>query len=278
MKNAKKVTEVSEEQLLKALGELEASANESEDEEIEKAEDAGDSPEDAPPPRKGPPAEEQEDESSEESEPAEEESEEEPAEKSEMPANTRSANGGEGFPTIEDEDKEHFETNAEENEPGAKTMKSLVRENTTIRKGFEVSKFLEELTDSVVEAVDGLQKSVIDGQNSQAEFNDKVQNALIALGNTVLEIKRSIVETGDEPVTHKPRAALNKSDVQERFEERQDGAPQFTREDTLTALTDMAIKGEIPTLVVSAYESSGFVPPEHIPAVNAKLRTMAGGR
>ena len=267
---------ISEDELLKALNDLEGVVPDEEDndEEVEKAEDE-DSSEDE--------SEEDSDESGGEDDEESAKSHGHKARKSHtadspgMPSNTREADGGFAAESGASEDPEHFETNADEYDPTGASMKSLVNDNDTLRKGFEVSAFLEALTDATTESVDRLAKSQADFQNEQREFNVKVQKALVAIGNMMLGVKKSQAEYEEAPVSPRPRAVLSKSEVAERFAAVADNdAPRYTKAQTLDALTDLAVKGDVPSLVVSAYESSGFVDPSYVGLVNNKLKTMFG--
>jgi hypothetical protein len=256
MANEKKKS-ITEDDLLKALGDLEAHADEYEDDEVEKAASEDDS----------------EDES-------EDESEEDEAKKSHtkatpgMPGDTKEANGGFGEePSAEG--AEEFDVSADEDDPTGASMKSLVGDSDTLRKGFEISPFLEALTDATTTSVDRLAKSQIDFQNETREFNARLQKAVIAIGNKLLSLEKSQSEALEQPVVARPRSVVRKSDVAERFEQEQD-APRFDKAQTLEALTELAIKGEVPSLVVSAYEGSGFVDPAYMQVVNSKLQSMYG--
>lgn len=257
-----KEKQVTEEQLLKALGNLEAHAQDEVDEEVDEVVKAADESEDSE---------------------SGEESDEESMDKAHteaspgMPGNTKEANGGFKAQKGASSDAENFETNADEEDPTGASMKSLVTDNDTLRKGFEVSAFLEALTDATTESVDSLRKSQGEFQNEQREFNARMQKAIIAMGNMMLDMKKSQTDSGEEPVVVRPRSIVQKSQVVERFEEQNGGeAPKYDRSQTLDALTELAVKGEIPSLVVSAYESNGFVEPTYHGPVNAKLKTMFG--
>lgn len=249
--------DVTEEMLLKALGDLESNLDA--DDEVEAPVTKSAAAED----------ESSEDESSEE--------EEAPAKKSHtasapgMPDDTDESNGG--LSQHDSDDAENFETDANEVDP-TKSMKSMVSGSKELRKGFEVSSFLETLVDTNVEAVDGLAKSQAEAFAEQRAFNAKVQKALVAIGNAVMGLKKSQADSEEEPVQARPRSVIHKSEVAERFGGGESQAPSYSREQTLNAITDMAMKGEIDAIAVSAYESSGFVDSAFHDKVNAKLKSM----
>jgi hypothetical protein len=246
---------VTEEQLLKALGELEGDAEEYE-EEFAKGDDE-DSDEDSS------------DEESSEMDKSHTESE--PG----MPDDTMQANGGMAKLAGRAED-DNFEVDADEDDPSGGSMKSLVNDNDTLRKGFEVSSFLEELVDTNVAAVDSLAKSQADFQHEQRSFNAKIQKALVAMGDMMLRMQRGQEEAGEAPVVARPRAVLAKSDIAERFAPEAGARVQYTREQTLEALTDLAMKGEVPAVQVSAYETSSHVDPSYHQLVNTRLKALFG--
>lgn len=259
-------TKVTEDELLKALGDLEGHAQEEggdeEEEVVSKAKESDD--------------ESDSDESGGEDDESESMDKAHTEVEAGMPDDTKQANGGFKGQKGASEDSEHFETNADEEDPTGASMKSLVEDNDTLRKGFEVSAFLEALTDATTESVDRLSKSNSEFQNEQRDFNAKMQKTMVAMGNMLLDMKKSQADAGEEPVTVRPRAVLSKSEVTERFEANGGEARQFDRSQTLDALTELAVKGDVPMLVVSAYEASGFVDPQYVGSVNAKLKAMFG--
>lgn len=269
MANEKKKM-VTEDELLKALGDLEEHADEygDDDEEIEAVSKA---------------AKDSDESGSEESDESDE-SDEESVGKAHteaspgMPDDTKQANGGFASQKGASEDREHFETNADEEDPTGASMKSLVEDDDTLRKGFEVSAFLEALTDATTESVDRLAKSQMDFQNEQRAFNAKMQKAMVAMGNMLLKTQKSMVDAGEQPVVARPRSVLSKSEVAERFNDAgtEANAPRYTKSQTLDALTELAVKGDVPALVVSAYEASGHVDPTYVGHVNAKLKALFG--
>lgn len=264
---------VTEEQLLKALGELETEALEASEEVAEEPVAKGGKNKMA---KKAAPAKDEEsseDESSEESEDAaKSHTEEAPG----MPDDTEEANGGLAHLADPNEDEEHFDVDAEDNDPTGASMKSLVAGSDTLKKAHEVSAFLEALTDANVQSVDGLRKSLNELLVEQRSFNAKLQKAMIALGTVVLEMKKSQVDESEEPVVVRPRSVLAKSAVTERFGGGEGAQTQksYTREQTLEALTQLAEAGKVPAIAVSAYESSDFVEPSLVGLVTSKLSQM----
>lgn len=258
---------VTEQALLKALGELEGTAAD----DLEKAE-ASASPSD--------------EESSEESSESSEETKAPPqkaakkshtSEEPGLPDDESEANGGFGEePQAEGEGVASLKIRSEGNvaaKKSLKTMKSMVQESDALRKGFEVSEFMESLVDTTVTSVDSLMKSVVRSQNEQRAFNAKVQNALIALGNAVVGVQKSLADAEEEPVQVRPRAIVSKSQIVQPFgsEERH---TTFSKAETLEALIGLAEAKQIPPIAVSRYEADGSIEPSYVPAVTTKLKAL----
>lgn len=255
-KSIKQNTQVSEEELFKALGVLEGEAADSDEEEFEKA-DA---------------------EESDESDESEDESSDEPVGKAHtagtpgMPDDTDEANGG-----LADEGDLDGDLNvdADEKDPTGASMKSLVQGSRTLNKAFEVSEFLEELTGVVAQSVDGLAKSQAEYAAEQRAFNARIQKAIVAMGNMMLNLRKSVDGIDEAPASTQPRSILRKSDVAERFESNSQ-SPQYSREQTLEALSSLVVKGGLQPYVVSAYESTGFIDPQIHTQVTAELKSLYG--
>lgn len=195
-----------------------------------------------------------------------------------LPGSTKEANGG--FSQKDSDDEEGFETDAAENEPGkkgSKSMKSRVKEHANLQKAIEVSDFLESITDVQVASSDALRKAMLQFFAEQRAFNGKVAKALVAMGRNSVSMKKSMDEVVDSPVAARPRGLMTKSeDIQERFEDGDESGNglQFTREQTLAVLMDMAMKSEIPTVAVSAYEATGHVEAIYVDKLNAALEAQ----
>ena len=260
---------VTEQALLKALGELEGTAAD----DLEKAE-ASASPSDEES------SEETSGESSEESTkkpPPKAAKKSHTAEEPGLPDDESEANGGFGEePDAEGEGVASLKIRSEGNvaaKKSLKTMKSLVQESDALRKGFEVSEFMESLVDTTATSVDGLMKSVVRAQNEQRAFNAKVQNALIALGNAVVGVQKSLADAEEEPMQVRPRSVVSKSQIVQPFggEER---STSFSKAETLEALISLAEAKQVPPIAVSRYEADGSIEPSYIPAVSAKLKSL----
>jgi len=254
-KSIKQNTQVSEDELFKALGVLEGEAAETDEEEFEKA-DA---------------------EESDESDESEEDSDE-PVGKAHtagtpgMPDDTDEANGGLADEGDLDGD---LNVNADEKDPTGASMKSLVQDSGTLNKAFEVSEFLEELTGIVAQSVDGLAKSNAEFANEQRAFNARIQKAIVAMGNMVLNLRKSVDGIDEAPVSMQPRSVLRKSEAVERFEQSAD-APRYSRAQTLDALSSLVEKGGFQPYVVSAYESTGYIDPQMHTQLSAELKSLFG--
>ena len=129
------------------------------------------------------------------------------------------------------------------------------------------------LVDTTATSVDGLMKSVVRAQNEQRAFNAKVQNALIALGNAVVGVQKSLADAEEEPMQVRPRSVVSKSQIVQPFggEER---STSFSKAETLEALISLAEAKQVPPIAVSRYEADGSIEPSYIPAVSAKLKSL----
>ena len=187
--------------------------------------------------------------------------------------NQKNANGG----LATEGDASEMDAGAAESD-SEPVAKSLVDGNEAIQESFEVSEFLKSFVDTMVEAHDletaQILSAVREGRDGQAEFNSKVQKAIVEIGNMLIEMKKSMDNQGDQPA-RPAKTVLNKSDISERFDN--GGASQYNVNQVKNALTDMAIKGECDTVVVSAYETTGVMPTDLVPMVNMRLGQMYGG-
>lgn len=275
--SVKKSKTVSEEELLKSLNELEENAiskgskdEDSDDDEESSSEE--ESSEESSSAKKSQADEEDEEEAEEE-----DEDEVEKGEKAipDQWRNKKAVNGGFGKEaTREGKGSESFEMNAEENDLTRRTAKSIMKSNEGVKKGIEVSEFLEGMVDSMVEATDDMHKSLVESTADQKSFNMKIAKGLVLLNEKLDRILDQQEELGDEPVTRVSKSgnmAKSQLGVVERF------APANTthsKDDVLKALTLLSSEGSIPAVAVATYESSDELPPEYRQMVQRKL--MAG--
>ena len=149
-----------------------------------------------------------------------------------------------------------------------KSMRKSLEQRPTIKKAIEVSQFLEELTDGVVDSVDGLRKSLVEGQQYQSQFNQRLAKAVVQLGETVESLQSQLADMGNQPVGRK--SVLSKSELDARsFDGGAEGpdhhqfagAEQVQKADVLDYLCDRAEKGEIPPETVTEFETSDVLPP-----------------
>lgn len=203
----------------------------------------------------------------------------------EMPDDTDEANGGEGLEQVDNEDKEHTEVKAGKGEPVAKAdekddeseesedesseedaSKSFIdkaMEDPTVMKAVEASDFLEAFLQKAGEHFDMLAKSddaIAGAVDSLFESEIKpMQKALVAMGNLLLDIKKSLDAFGGQPSRPGPKSVtsiVKGGAVVERF------PTQFSKSDVLDALCNLAEKGEAPHTAVSEYETVGTMDPE----------------
>ena len=186
----------------------------------------------------------------------------------------KSANGGFSGQGGEGEAAPEFEEGQDASE-GEPTAKSMMDESEDLQKAFEVSDFLKSFADVMVDAAEIQAVQMKKALDEQQDFNEKLQKAIVEIGNMVIGLKKSVEENGDQPVSA-PKTVLTKSDVRERDFNGNGGSVPFGPQQTLSALTDMAMKGECDTVQVSAYESTGYLPEQLVPQVNQRLVQMFG--
>lgn len=152
-----------------------------------------------------------------------------------------------------------------------KSARSAFRSNDTIRKGVEVSPFLESLTDVFGDEIDKLSKSLDEAFSDQADFNSRLQKAVIMIGKTVVNIAKSVEAFGNAPA--RPRkSTLTKSEVVGG--PLGDDGPQFSKAQVLDVMTSLVMKGQIPALAVPTYETTDYIAPEHVVVVENALRGL----
>lgn len=221
--------------------------------------------------------------------------------KGEMPKNTKKANGGlsgkggqgpeadvdvsgnEGEPVAKgdiEDDEESDEGGEEESDEGtddtaSKSMRDRMLDNDDLRKGVEVSPFLEGLTDVVAGELESIEKSLGEFSGAQREFNGKIAKALVAIGRQQAAIAERLGVLANLPAGER-RSALNKSEVQERFAQEGGGQPQFSKAQTLEIMMDMLQKGEIPAAAISTYEVSDTMDPVIAQKVTHQLKKSMG--
>jgi hypothetical protein len=175
--------------------------------------------------------------------------------------------GIEGVEEIDENDLE---------EPTTKSVRDSFRSNEVIRKGVEVSPFLESLTDVFGEEMDKLGKSIDAFQTQQDLFNARLQKAVIAIGNATVQIGQKVDAFGEQPQRTR-KSVLLKSEVQDREFEGGDEAPQFSKSEVLSTMFDLVTKGELPALAVSTYETTSFIDPAFVGLVSKALKATKAG-
>lgn len=173
---------------------------------------------------------------------------------------------------------------------GAKSFRSDLRSNGNVRKGMDASSFLEGLCDSLTEEVDGMRKSILYIQGDQKQFNVKLAKAVVAVGNQLQEVVKSLSELGGRPAGVR-KSVTNPAEVQQRFGKSMGAAQeggeaaalgnseyQFTREQVLAKACDMVEARKLPAAVVTTYEASGTMDEKFQKAIfNELVRESTGG-
>lgn len=194
-----------------------------------------------------------------------------------IPANMKNQKAANGGFSTEGETPDGMDA-GEASSDAEPVAKSLVDGNEQIQETFEVSDFLKSFADVMVEAHEIETAQIMNGisefRAGQADFNEKMQKAVIEMGNMFVEMKKSMEAQGEQPA-RQAKTVLNKSEVSERFDT--GGQSQYNVSQVKSALIDMAIKGECDTVAVSAYETTGVMPTDLVPVVNMRLGQMFGG-
>lgn len=249
-------TEVSEEQMLKALSELEEDILKAEAQSDDTSESASSESESASDDKKAKKSHVREDR----------------APLKALPKSTKEAN-------------QHLAPEAgegEEADVSAKSFRDSATENTAVRKGLDASPFLEGLVDSLNDEIDGVRKALVFVQEenqvaieNQAEFNRKLSKAIVAMGSLIQEQHEMIKSLGGRPATTR-KSLTNPAEVQERFQKSGDGVAaggeyQFDRATVLRKAVEMAEAGKIPSGVVIQYETSESMEPQFQKAIYNEL-------
>ncbi len=175
---------------------------------------------------------------------------------------------GDDDPDVNKADEDEDDYDKKKKGAKKKSMRKSFEERPTIKKAIEVSQFLEELTDSISDSVDGLRKAMLDGQQGQAGFNHRLAKAVVAIGNEVSDLQKSLTEIGNQPAAER-KSVLSKSELVARdFEGNEDGenhqgggGTRVGKDDVLDFLVSKAEKGEIPPESVTEYELTDRLSP-----------------
>jgi hypothetical protein len=153
------------------------------------------------------------------------------------------------------------------------SIKKSMMENEEVKEHIDASAFLEQLADSVSDAVEGLTKSVSASHKYQFTFNDEMAKAMSLMGGLVTEqgkqIRKLRKALANTPVVQRGKTLLNKGDVQEREFEQPEGASQALDEaqyrKSMDMLVQLASKGQVRPELVTEFEmtkSLDVLPPE----------------
>lgn len=284
-KNRNSQALASEESLLKALNDMEGRAQEEESEldGVSRRVSKSMKKKGMPPP---PPArdEDSEDESSDDDDESGEMEERSmgkshTASKPGMPDDTDEANGGlagqagranDDFESIDADDYDD-PTNASVKRP---SMKSLVNESAAIKKGVDVSEFLEAMVDTTTTAIDGSTRYNAAQWAEQKKFNQKLSKALVSIADLLLQRGSAQAEEEEDAPVARPRSVQKSMGTVERFQKSATEGPQYTRQQTLDAMIELASKGNLDPLAVSAYEATGEVRTDYVGVINQQLAKM----
>lgn len=109
--------------------------------------------------------------------------------------------------------KSESEDDGDESE-AEKSLMTELEEDDTIRKGFEVSEFLEKSMEIVSGSVDTLSKSLHQSVKQQTMVNDAMSKSLKAVGDVLTEISGRLKKIEDTPIGTR-KSALSKGETRE---------------------------------------------------------------
>ncbi len=149
-----------------------------------------------------------------------------------------------------------------------KSMRKALDDRPTVKKAVEVSRFLEELVDTQADSHDKLAKAVYESDDLQKAFNGRLAKAVVAIGNTVEELRKAVAELSDQPAGTR-KSVLSKSEdlLGREFDDpnadhhQPPGDPQIQKADVLDYLCEKAEAQEIPPEAVTEFELHDRLPP-----------------
>ncbi len=165
-------------------------------------------------------------------------------------------------------DEESEEEQAPPMGKGTRTKKSFAQEaasNEALVKGIDVSNFLESLVDQVGDSIDKITRTVdsVDDRINKSErrqsgFNKKLAKAISVVGRAQLGIIQVLRAMSGRPAEPIRKSVLNPSEVHQPPLRQEEGRGP-TRQQVARWLGDQAEKGLIPDLVVSEFEMTGSI-------------------
>jgi len=132
------------------------------------------------------------------------------------------------------------------------TIANLIKSDAAAGPVVDVSPFIEHLVDQVSDAEHDLRKAIVGMREEQGLYNNAFRKSIVAMGNLILDIKKGLDEIRDLPAATR-KSVLSKSEVFERFEEER---PDFSKSQVLDAMLQMAQAGKIKPIDVTRYETT----------------------
>jgi hypothetical protein len=151
------------------------------------------------------------------------------------------------------------------------TIADLMKSDSQAGSVIDVSPFIERLVDQVSEAEFDLRKSLVEFQGEQETHNKAIRKSIVAMGNMLLEINNRLQGIENSPASAR-KTMLSKSEVMDRFEEE---TPDFSKAQILDAMVDLAQRGQIQPWDVTTYESTNHMEPKVLKSVENYLRKSA---
>lgn len=180
-----------------------------------------------------------------------------------------------------DSESESSDDDDSESMAMSKSLRQRAEEDEEMHKGLMVAPFLEAMVDQMSSTIDDMNKSfhahidrkIEKSMEKQGDFNIRLAKGMVTLGKMMKEImplvksQAEVIKSfGNLPNVPQRKSVLNKSEIAER--DGGDGDDDATREnmakvnrrDTIDWLIDKAEKGEVPAVMVTQYENSGYNP------------------
>jgi len=170
----------------------------------------------------------------------------------------------------ESEDEESSDEDAEEDTRKSQSVADLVKSHGVGGPFMDASPFIETLVDQVSDSDLQLRKSVLDMQRKQDQFNSKLSKAIVALGKSVMTLNAQLQEFGGQPVGMR-KSVLAKSELSERFEQGFD----FSKSQVLDAMVELCKSGRLQPIEVSKYETTNAMDAKVAHAVSEFLQQRA---
>jgi hypothetical protein len=161
----------------------------------------------------------------------------------------------------DDEDEESSSDDESEDEPPMKKGKArkssisdLMKSDSSAGPVIDISPFIEGLVDQVSDSDMGLRKAVVALQNEQRAFNRAQSKVLSLMAKSMIAMQERMEGFENLPAGGR-RSVVSKSEIDERFDEGVGSAGfAFNRDQVLDAMTELVKSHQIEPIEVTRYE------------------------